>query len=121
MWEHHGIGIGGYAGLPANGRGQPCRVDTQQHQIGPAGVKPVRRQMHLLGSRQVDEPVRYQRVGAVLTAGLRPAPLVGAAEVDQHGRQRFAYRQPALPATRRNGETRHTGKPPGNKAETESV
>jgi enamine deaminase RidA (YjgF/YER057c/UK114 family) len=66
MWEHHPHGIGGDTGFPANGRGQSCGVDAEQHQIGPAGVEPVGRQMHLLGRGQVYEPVRLKRIGAVL-------------------------------------------------------
>ena len=52
--------IGGDTGFPANGRGQPCGIDVQQHQIGAAGIEPVRRQMNLFGCRRVHEADRFE-------------------------------------------------------------
>ena len=79
----------GTPGSQRTRRGQPCGIDAQQHQVGAAGVQPVRRQMHLLRRREVDEPVRAERVGPELAALLGRPPVVGAAEVDQHARQRL--------------------------------
>jgi hypothetical protein len=87
MREHHRIGVGGDPRFPADRRGQACRIDAQQHKIGSPGIEPVGRQMHLLRRRQVDEPVRAQRIGPMLTDILRPPPLIGTANVDQSARQ----------------------------------
>ena len=87
MWEHHRSGISGNTRFPEDRGGQACRVDTQQHEICTAHVEPIRRQMHLLRCRQMDEPIHRQRFGSKLTVLLRRPPLLGTADMDQHSRQ----------------------------------
>jgi len=89
MREHHRIGIRRDAGLPFDFRGQTCGIDLKQHHVVAAGVQPVRRQMHLLRCREMDESVCAQRVGPELAPLLTQEPVIGAAEVDQNVRRRF--------------------------------
>ena len=54
-------GSAGTPGLEADRVGQPRRVDHQQHQVAPARVEPLRRQVHLVGRGEVHETDVVQR------------------------------------------------------------
>ena len=84
MWEHHAIGIARDPGLPADRRGESCGIDAEQHQVGPAGVQPVGRQMDLFRTRQVHEAHGLQRVGPVHAGLLGGLPIADRAQVNEH-------------------------------------
>ena len=121
MWEDHRVGIGRYAGFPADRGRQPGGIHTQQDQIRAAGVQPVGRQMHLLRRGKVDETGGVEGVGSMLTAGGGQLPVLSAAQVDQDGRGRI--HTASLPAPQHGTRVRHDTprEPPGNKAGTENV
>ncbi|OBJ07165.1 hypothetical protein A5625_17080 [Mycobacterium sp. 1465703.0] len=83
MREQHRLGIGWHSWLPKHRRVEPGRVDVQQDQILTTAVEPVGGQVHLPGSRQVDEltTAGIARADTAAPAGL--IPLLGSAQVHQ--------------------------------------
>ena len=75
MEEQHGLRVRRHAGLPADRRGQPVRIDVEQHQVRSSRIKPVGREMYLLRGRKVNETDRLQGVRTVFAATLSMLPV----------------------------------------------
>jgi hypothetical protein len=89
MREQHRLWIRWHTWLPTHRCIQQNRIDVQQDQIPASAEEPVRRQMHLLGRRQVDEPSDAVRIGRrgvdrPMIAGARP--LIDRTQMHQHVR-----------------------------------
>ena len=110
-----------HAGFQADRIAQQRRIDPQQHQIRATGIEPVRRQVHLLRRRQMDE----SDISAKTPVAARRAPWAANQSVALHICSRAVFYisiNPACPFCKpRTGETRHTGKRSGNKAGTKYV
>ena len=121
MREQHRLGIARNTRFPAQRCNQRGAVDVEQNQIVPAGEDPVRRQVHLLLSREVDKSHLAQLFGSYLPrrAGHVPVPLpaemdkwFGARVLVAHAHQ--TARRPAYCNT--DGVRHDTSLKPGNTA-----
>ena len=89
MWEQHRLRIRRHPRFPTHRRVKRRRVDIQQNQVCATAVEPIRRQVHLLKRREMDEwglIGRTARFGANPAPDAGPRPLLRPAQVRQDGR-----------------------------------
>lgn len=83
MREQHRLRIGCNTRFPFDRRVEQSGVEPQEHEVCPAGVKPIGGQVYLLRSRKMDKTHLSQRVGAVRSGSLGRIPLGGTAQMNQ--------------------------------------